>query len=75
MERECRIVWVYKNTGLCLSLYRSSLDIGDFAIGSIYRINFIRGNVFVSVTGYDEVEIDVLARVIDTHILEILNAT
>ncbi|MCL2152944.1 MAG: hypothetical protein FWH57_08310 [Oscillospiraceae bacterium] len=62
-------------TYTAMEVYPSSLDIGDFAIGDAYRIKFIRGNVYVSVTGYDGVEIDVLAGEIDKQILEILNET
>ena len=53
-------------------IYPSSLDIGDFAIGGIYHIEFIRGNVSVSVIGFSEVEIDSMARAIDMQIMEIL---
>jgi len=56
-------------------VYPSSLDIGDFAIGGIYQIGFIRGNVSVSVIGFNEVEIDNLARAIDMQIMEILSNT
>ena len=59
-------------------IYPSSLGIGDFAIGGKYYINYIRGNVFVTVlecpqNHINEIEIDALAREIDNQILEILN--
>ena len=60
------------NEYTALEIYPSSLDIGDFAIGDTHYINFIRGNVCISVSGYDEVEIDDLARAIDQQILDIL---
>jgi hypothetical protein len=54
-------------------VFPSLLDVGDFAIGDIFSIDFIRGNIFVSVTGYDEAEVGDLAKEIDQQILEIIN--
>ena len=59
-------------------IYPSDLDIGDFAMGDIYHINYIRGNVFVTVSerpkdNVYEIEIDSLAREIDLQILDIIN--
>jgi len=56
-------------------IYPSSLDIGDFAIGGIYNIEFIRGNVSVRVIGFNDIEIDSIARAIDLQIMEILTKT
>lgn len=57
------------------TIYSSSLKIGDFAIGGIYDIDFIRGNVQVNVKGsyYNGITIEDLAKEIDQQILEILN--
>ena len=60
-----------------MKIYPSALDIGDFAIGDSYYLNYIRGNVFVTViecpgNHINEIEIDALARAIDTQILEII---
>jgi len=56
------------------AVYPSALSIGDFAIGGIYDINFIRGNVYVSVHGsyYSDVVIENLAMEIDRQILDLL---
>jgi len=51
---------------------QSAFKVGDFAIGDIFTIDFIRGNVNIRIKGYD-VEIDKLAREIDQQILEIIN--
>ena len=54
-------------------VHPSDLKIGDFAIGDIYEIEFIRGNVWVNVRGYDGIRIEDLALEIDRHILDILD--
>jgi hypothetical protein len=62
------------NEYTAMEVYPSSLNIGDFAIGD-NNIEYIRGNVFVSVTGYDEVVTEFLAREIDQQILDIITIT
>ena len=69
----CAIMRNSINTYAAMEIFSSYLDIGDFAIGDISHLRFIRGNVFVSVTGYNDVDIDDLARVIDLQVLDILN--
>ena len=66
------------NEYTALKIHPSSLGIGDFAIGDKYYLNYIRGNVFVTVmecpqNNINEIEIGTLAREIDNQILEILN--
>jgi hypothetical protein len=61
------------NEYAAMEVFTSALSIGDLAIGNSTGVNFIRGNVFVTVIGYEEVEIDGLAREIDQQILDILN--
>ena len=56
-------------------VFPSSLSIGDFAIGGIYHITFIRGNVSVRIIGFNEIEIDSIAGEIDIQILEIITGT
>ena len=53
-------------------VYRSDLDVGDFALGDIYRIDFMRGNVGIAVTGRDRTEIIGIAEEIDRQILSLL---
>jgi len=57
-------------------VYPSNFKIGDLAIGDIYDIYFIRGNVRIQVEGInegiDKVVIENLAKEIDKQILDIL---
>ena len=53
-------------------VFPSSLSIGDFAIGGIYHIIFIRGNVSVRIIGFNEIEINRIAEAIDIQILKTL---
>ena len=54
-------------------VYAADLEVGDFALGGIYRVDFVRGNIYIFVEGYDDVEIDELAKEIDIQILKIIN--
>jgi len=53
---------------------KDGIDIGDLAIGDTKRLTFIRGNVFISIYGYNDVSILDLANEFDNMILERLNA-
>ena len=56
------------------AIYPSLLSIGDFAIGGIYDIEFIRGNVLVTArrSYYNDIVIEDLAMEIDQQILDLL---
>jgi hypothetical protein len=54
------------------SVYQSSIVIGDFAIGDVSNISFVRGNVVVHVIGHFVVS-EKLSREIDEQILNIIN--
>ena len=60
-----------------MTVYVSDLKIGDFDIGNIYNVDFIRGNMGVNVSGrylgkQSSIRIGDLALEIDRHILDIL---
>jgi len=56
-----------------IEVYASNLKVGDLALGGIYRVDFVRGNIYMFVESYDDVAIDSLAKEIDLQILEIIN--
>jgi len=56
-----------------MEVYESYLKVGDLSLGGIYRVDFVRGNVYMFVEGKHDVEIDVLAKDLDLQILDILN--
>jgi len=54
---------------------KDGIAIGDLAIGDTKRLTFIRGNVFISVDGYNDVSILDLANEFDNMILDFINST
>ena len=63
----------YLDSYTMMEVSSSDLEVGDFALGGIYRVDFVRGNIYIFVSGYDDVEIDKLAQEIDRQILEIID--
>ena len=54
-------------------VYASYLEVGDLALGGSNRVDFVRGNVYISVEGLHDLEIDTLAKEIDQQILKIIS--
>jgi len=56
-----------------LKIYLSDFEVGDVAIGDVYYLSFIRGNLFINMHGYNyEIDISGIAKEIDQQILEII---
>ena len=72
-EESHRRIKEYLDSYSMIEVYASNLDVGDFALGGIYRVDFVRGNIYIYVEGYDGVEIGALAKEIDLQILDIIN--
>ena len=72
-EESHNMIKDYLDSYTMIEVYASDLEVGDFALGGIYRVDFVRGNIYIAIEGYDDVEIDELAKEIDLQILQIIN--